>query len=68
MYLAIFTKARFCDYEPQFEFTQEAVMDTVDTEEQLNRIKNKVKPYRLSGGKDIMYEDAYLSEAFHKVE
>lgn len=72
MYLAIFTGARAQTIDGIDLYiigSNKAICDIIDTEEKLEKIKNKENPYQSSDDNVmITYEDVYLSEAFHKVE
>lgn len=70
MYLAIFTGARVqtIDGIDLYIGSSDVFSYIIDTEEKLEKIKNKENPYQLSDDVMITYEDVYLSEAFHKVE
>lgn len=71
MYLAVFTGARAQTIDGIDLYIigpSKVYSDIIDTEEKLEKIKNKENPYRPSDDVMITYEDVYLSEAFHKVE
>lgn len=70
MYLAIFTGARAQTINgiDVYIGPSNVICDIIDTEEKLEKIKNKENPYQPSDDVMITYEDVYLSEAFHKVE
>lgn len=71
MYLAIFTGARaqtIDGIDLYITGPSNVISEIIDTEEKLEKIKNKENPYQSSDDVMITYEDVYLSEAFHKVE
>jgi hypothetical protein len=71
MYLAIFTgvrRAQTIDGIDLYIGSSKMIGEIIDTEEKLEKIKNKENPYQLSDDVMITYDDVYLSEAFHKVE